>query len=320
MKWSDILSANGSPNNITNFKTFSNGSYSAKDQIAAYEGAFVLNNGALITIDIPLVTSVSGGRTASPQEENQKQELYDIGQQEWVVPISLKAGEIENVFGGIGMRDGASLSVDQFDDFNPPPIADYVEMSFPHPEHFIKHSTRDVVPIQSEFKWDFTLVTNVDGPVELQWDNTMFGDNSKELFLIDVANGILVDMRKQKTYVANPNRSRGFEIHFGENLLSKISPRSIVLGEAYPNPGNGDISIPFTLPENQASYRVSLEVFDQLGRKITSLVDQSLRAGFYTSQWESNQFNLNHGIYMYRLTVLNNGKAETYTKKIVLNK
>jgi hypothetical protein len=174
-----------------------------------------------------------------------------------------------------------------------------------------------VVPTQAEYKWDFTLDTNIDGPIELQWDNTMFGDNAKELFLVDVVNGILVDMRKQKTYTVNSDRSGGFEIHFGENLSNKISPRAIVLGDAYPNPGNGDITIPFTLPENQPSYRVSLEVFDQLGRKITNLVDQSLPSGFYSSVWESDNSRMNAGVYMYTLTVFNGSKVETYVKRII---
>ena len=321
MKWSEVLAANTNTSTVTTCKTFSNGSYISGDQIAAYEGAFILNTGTIaVNISVPIVTSLSGGRVASDSQPEPKQELYDIGQEEWIVPISIKAGEIENLFGGVGMRNGASLSVDEFDDFNPPPIAEYVEMSFPHPEHFIKKSTRDVVPVQQEYKWEFTIDTNLDEPFELRWDNTKFGDNEKELFLFDTNNGTLVDMRKQDIYRSANGKSTKFELHFGENLEGKIMPNQIFLGDAYPSPGSGDISIPFTLPENQTSFKVGLDIFDQLGRKITNLVDQSLPSGFYTSIWESNKAYLNDGIYVYKLTVVNGRKVENYTKKIILQK
>jgi hypothetical protein len=74
------------------------------------------------------------------------------------------------------------------------------------------------------------------------------------------------------------------------------------------------------LPENQTSFKVGLEIFDPLGRKISTLVDQSLPSGFYNSIWESNQSHVNDGIYVYKLTVLNNGKVESYNKRIIINR
>ena len=88
----------------------------------------------------------------------------------------------------------------------------------------------------------------------------------------------------------------------------------------YPNPFNASTKIRFTVPASGKSQKnVKLEIFDLLGRKISTLVDKELSSGTYEIE-----FNLNNslfdktgenssGVLFYRLTVDN----RTITKKML---
>ncbi len=89
------------------------------------------------------------------------------------------------------------------------------------------------------------------------------------------------------------------------------------LAQNYPNPFNPSTNIPFTLTKRA---RVTLEVFDLLGSKITTLVDEELAAGSYERQWNGSSGNGDvqaAGIYFYRLKINN---AIVATRRMVFLK
>ncbi len=313
--WDEVITANGSPATISSkLRTF-NGTYIDDPDgiLEVFEGAFILNTGlSLVPLTIPIVGSLTGGRISTT-------DLFDIGEDQWIVPITLKNGELENTFGGVGMHPDALVSVDNHDDFNPPHFLDYMEMKFPHPEHFLKNSTRDVVPTQAEYNWEFKVESNQESPIELTRNNSRFGFNTKELFLYDLQKGILVDMRKQNSYSLDLQKSSAFKVYFGENLQEKINPLSISLGDAFPNPSKGNVTIPFTLSDAVAGYQVALEVYDMVGRKVSTLVDEFFKPGFYSVQWQVGD-SFTNGLYTYRMTVISETKSEVLSGKIILNR
>ena len=71
---------------------------------------------------------------------------------------------------------------------------------------------------------------------------------------------------------------------------------SFRLLQNYPNPFNPTTSIPFDLPKRG---RVVLKVYDMLGRKIDTLLDENLPAGRHQIQFDGSQ--LPSGIYFYRI-------------------
>jgi hypothetical protein len=152
----------------------------------------------------------------------------------------------------------------------------------------------------------------------LNWDNLSFGENGKELFLLDVDRQQIVDMKEVGSYTFDPKISNQFKVYFGENVRSKIKPTSVVLGSAYPNPSSGIVTIPFTLPENGSSYNVKLEVFDNLGKRVSTLVNKSLPPDFYSVEWNAIDGGLNAGLYVYKLVVSHDRGYESQTKRIVL--
>ncbi len=81
-----------------------------------------------------------------------------------------------------------------------------------------------------------------------------------------------------------------------------IIPDEFELRQNYPNPFNPTTTIEFTLTRHQP---VSLDIYDILGRKVTSLIDENLSAGAYQVVWDGTDFDGREtasGIYFYRIT------------------
>ncbi len=78
-------------------------------------------------------------------------------------------------------------------------------------------------------------------------------------------------------------------------------PKGFALHQNYPNPFNPITTISYKLPNNG---HVLLEIFDATGRKITTLVNQTLKAGSHTISWNGRNAAgqpVPSGVYFYRL-------------------
>jgi hypothetical protein len=64
----------------------------------------------------------------------------------------------------------------------------------------------------------------------------------------------------------------------------------------YPNPFNPSTSIEFDIPKSSF---VKLAVYDILGREIDMLVNEELKSGSYSTEW--NAVNIPSGVYFYKL-------------------
>jgi len=85
-----------------------------------------------------------------------------------------------------------------------------------------------------------------------------------------------------------------------ENLDPSV-PLVFALEQNYPNPFNPSTQIVYSLPTDQS---VKLDVFDLLGRHVTTLVDRKMAAGKHTVIWNGMDQNgrpVTSGLYFYRL-------------------
>jgi len=93
-------------------------------------------------------------------------------------------------------------------------------------------------------------------------------------------------------------------------------PTEFVLLQNYPNPFNPSTTIEYQLP---VSSHVTLEVFNVIGQRITTLVDELQTAGAWTVRWSGLDAHSNPvatGLYLYRLKAGNT----VLSKKMILMK
>ncbi|MFQ6008933.1 MAG: T9SS type A sorting domain-containing protein, partial [Candidatus Zixiibacteriota bacterium] len=91
---------------------------------------------------------------------------------------------------------------------------------------------------------------------------------------------------------------------------SEGDPEIHLIGN-YPNPFNPTTEISFILPN---AMDVKLEVYNIIGQRVTTLVNERLEAGKHVVQWDGSE--VASGVYLYRLTTADYAE----TKKMLLLK
>lgn len=87
--------------------------------------------------------------------------------------------------------------------------------------------------------------------------------------------------------------------------VPEVESLSTVLHEVYPNPLETESTVSFSLNKE---LKVSIEVYDVLGRKVDVLIDGTYAAGHYQFKWkgtDQNDVRLNSGIYFIKMTAGN---------------
>ena len=106
--------------------------------------------------------------------------------------------------------------------------------------------------------------------------------------------------------------------HFALPLASlggSARPQAWTLGQNYPNPFNPSTIIPYQVP---TVGRVRLEVFNVLGQRVATLVDEERSAGVHMAVWDATDAAgraVGAGMYFYRLR---SAGQPTLTRRMVL--
>ena len=105
----------------------------------------------------------------------------------------------------------------------------------------------------------------------------------------------------------------GASARMGEEVVEPPFVALPRLEPNYPNPVRQWTTFRFTIPEEA---RVTLKIYDVLGREVMTLFDADHEAGNVTLRWNpSNQLgrSLSSGVYLYRLKVGNHVETRTLT-------
>ena len=94
-----------------------------------------------------------------------------------------------------------------------------------------------------------------------------------------------------------------------------LSPDNFNLAQNYPNPFNPETIIEYSVPEMSV---VKLSVYSILGELITTIINESVDAGYHKALF--NASDLSSGTYIYQLTVSNNNSSYISAKKMLLTK
>jgi alpha-L-fucosidase len=98
----------------------------------------------------------------------------------------------------------------------------------------------------------------------------------------------------------------------------RVSPGQFILGQNYPNPFNPETAINFQTLEPS---RVRLEVYNVLGQKVTTLVDEYRIAGAFSAHWFGQDKSggcTPSGAYFYRMEVHSPNETFSSSRKMIL--
>jgi len=128
---------------------------------------------------------------------------------------------------------------------------------------------------------------------------------------VDTSSTIKIQLEKTNIYrLIAENRYNASEKDTA--LINVVIPTSeFILKQNYPNPCNPQTTINYSLPEDG---KVQIKVFDALGRKIVTLLDDFVGSGNHSIDW--NGGDSASGMYFYSLTF----KGQTLYKKMLLLK
>ncbi|MEI7662470.1 MAG: T9SS type A sorting domain-containing protein, partial [Bacteroidota bacterium] len=173
----------------------------------------------------------------------------------------------------------------------------------------------DVVNVTTSFSDDMKYVIE-NGNVAIAWSNTngMTVNDNEPIFTLTV---------KAKASIAEPtqifNLKTGSEFadprgnkldNFDLKLAKVVTPSATEFSMVnFPNPFANHTSILYTLPE---AGKVKLVLTNLYGQTIQTLVDEPQTAGAHTVDVNPADFNLNSGVYLYKIEIT--GATDTYVK------
>jgi subtilisin family serine protease len=89
-----------------------------------------------------------------------------------------------------------------------------------------------------------------------------------------------------------------------DQTITDRLPRGYALAQNYPNPFNAETSIDYALPAGTGPQRTILLIYNNLGQKVRTLVDQVQEPGAYSVYWDGRdetQREVSSSVYFYRL-------------------
>ncbi len=304
--------------------------------IRAYNGSWGSHNGPLqpfagyaIASDAadqlavsPFLEGVNAAKTAPGDSPVGGGELL------WAIQIEATGGNARDNDNVAAVAERSKPGRDEMDRPEPPVIGEYVSLYFPHEDWkgpFRRFNT-DVRPSFEDLEsWQFEVSTTLTEPITLTFSGLDEVPAAFEVVLVDRLLHHEQDLRQQPAYTFKPGGApyaERFDLLVGkadviaEDLASAQGiPDQITLGH-FPNPFRTNTTIQFGLP---AADRVSLHVYDLLGKRVSTLIDDEPRSeGMHAIQWEGRDLSgrpLASGVYLYALQV---GARRTSKQVVVI--
>lgn len=223
----------------------------------------------------------------------------------------------------LGLLKNAAEGKDQLDFSEAPPIGDFLQLSIIEDEH---RFTGNFKPLDYEgHQWELELTSSISAQVDVQITLLETGNlqDSSKLYILDKDYNCLIpanegqfDVQLRKGLPVRHLRvligTKGFAEEHSEGI--PLVPLDYVLEQNYPNPFNPETTIRYQLGKRS---RVVVEIYNMLGGKIRTLVNENKNTGSHSVAWNGmNEAGrpVAGGVYFYRI------KADEFTaaKKMVL--
>ncbi|MFZ5516882.1 MAG: choice-of-anchor D domain-containing protein [Candidatus Zhuqueibacterota bacterium] len=249
----------------------------------------------------------------------------------WRLRIVAECGGSRDRINSLGVSEAGSDAWDKRDYPEPPVPGNYVSLYFPHADWpgRCKAYTSDIRQYLGQGQiWDVRVKSNEGaGAVRLNWAMDQPPETDLEILLYDKNRNKTIDMNSNDAYSFqrfSENEEAVFQVFAGspgfmekqvQGLRAQF-PQEFGLSQNYPNPFNATTRIEFKIPSLQ---RVSLKIYDLLGREVKSLLDDVRPAGYYHLEWNGRNnagADVSSGIYV--CLVRAGERAET--RKVILMK
>ncbi len=320
INWDDVIFDNENLN-VGRAKLFNRDSLTEGNIIPRYRGGFVFLEGVQpVTVNL-IPESIAGGRR---QQYVNMDRLNSLDENSWIAGLKISNGIVSHNLSGIGMHPEAVEGKDRHDEVLLPVPKEIIpfELSFNHPDEQYKKFSMDVIQTTDHYIWEFEVKSF--GPsqtLSVNWDNRYFGDNEFNLILNHEGVEKLINMKEVKSYTFKATGTDQFRIIFGDDTFvsNELKPRSVTIGQGYPNPFRDELTIPFSLPESDSKYMVNISIYDLTGNIVKQLTNEDYDPGYYTVKWNSldEVGVIGRGIYLIRMVVKGNGENVVLTKKAI---
>ena len=213
----------------------------------------------------------------------------------------------------VGASAGASDGDDDLDSPKPPLVSNEIAVGLLHGQGQggTDMYAADIIRAASgrSYQWQMAVKTNQsNASVALSWQNSGMIDGS--LTLSDPVTGTTVDLSKTASYdfaFAKNETQREFTLRLSpsSNAAARAVPTAWSLSQASPNPFKASAKIRYSVPITQSGgirgYGVFIAVYDLLGRRVRTLVNETKYPGNYAIAWngiDDHNKRLQQGMYI----------------------
>ena len=140
------------------------------------------------------------------------------------------------------------------------------------------------------------------------------GQNAAATLTFDVARSVPVNTQDTLQFTITDKTG---SVWMKSVIVRYTGPTVFALDQNFPNPFNPSTTIQYQLPVES---RVSLKLYDMLGREVATLVNEERPSGYHEVRWIAS--NAASGVYFYRLEAqpLNGGNRFQSVKKLMVLK
>ncbi len=230
---------------------------------------------------------------------------------DWQMQIIAESAGFTDKINYLGVQASAKDNLDVNDWHELPLLPGGITVRFPHPEWELPANLSADIrsPGKDGYRWQLEVGSQRNSPVSLSFQGIETVPAEFQIILVDETTQIARDLRNQSlleiSLPSNGNTKELILLVGNEGFVNAnindldLLPAFFDLRPNYPNPFNPTTTIRYALP---VSGKVTLQIFDVLGRKISTVLDNALRQpGFYESVLDLRMFA--SGVYFYRIQI-----------------
>jgi hypothetical protein len=290
--WDSVISVNSLDSNLIIYGW--NSGWSTPGSFDPYKGYYFYNQHNLPSLKIPYNPNGTIGKSII------KAAVFNLNDGTGPLRMSLNIGNEEKSFVIISIDSTSSNDYDIHDLLAPP--GDFEDAGI------TLHNEKLSINYKNLLKESRPMMGS----------GQAFDINITDVFLLDIYNSRLYNLKENNSIVLNPNQESKYQILIGNTDFIKTAEKEILptefkLFQNYPNPFNPVTTIEYSIPNTSF---VTIKVYNILGKEVATLVNEEKQAGNFSVQLAIGNKQLASGVYFYRMQA----GSFVNTKKLVLLK